>query len=168
MDAGEVLVRSTIVGSTIAYAWGEWLQSSRGHKTSGRPRIVWTMGAALCVAHVAAAFQVRHGWSHARAYRDTAVQTAALTGLEWGGGLWVNYLFLTVWVADVAWWWISPDSRAIRPAWLQAGIGYFFLFMFLNGAVVFAGGPVRLIGIAAVGVAAVALWKRIGRGYASA
>jgi len=167
MDGGDVIVRSAIAGSTIAYAWGEWLQSSRAHRWSGRARIVWTTGAALCVAHVAAAFHVRYGWSHAHAYRDTALQTAAVTGLEWGGGLWVNYAFLAVWAADVGWWWIWPESRATRPRWLHAGIGFFFLFMFLNGAVVFAGGPARLIGIAAVGVAAVALWKRADRGQAS-
>ncbi|MCA1560627.1 MAG: hypothetical protein LC804_10315, partial [Acidobacteria bacterium] len=90
------------------------------------------------------------------------------TGLEWGGGLWVNYVFLAVWVGDVAWWWISPESRASRPAWLDAGIGFFFIFMFINGAVIFAGGPARLIGIAAVTVAATALWKRFDRRYVGA
>ena len=35
--------------------------------------------------------------------KNSARQTAEVFGLDWGGGLYVNYAFTAAWVADVAW-----------------------------------------------------------------
>ena len=155
MIAGEILMRATILASVGAYAAAEYLWF-RHRATAFRPRaLLWTAAAVLCIGHAALAFEVRHDWSHAAALAQTATQTAAVTGLDWGGGLYVNYVFLAGWALDVAWLWTSPRSYLRRPAALSAAVSAFVLFMFINGAVVFVRGPARIVGAIAV---AVVLW----------
>jgi hypothetical protein len=146
----EVAVFGTIAGSVAAWAAAEWLHS----------RALWTVGAALAVSHSAAAFAAFHDWSHERAMIATAQQTAALTGLDWGGGLFFNYAFLLVWVADVSWWWIARRSYDERPRAIDVGIRGFLFFMFVNGAIVFADGVMRVIGIVAVAIVSVSWLMR--------
>src|SRR6185295_15058430 len=110
----------------------------------------WTVGALAALGHSAAAFQVRHGWSQGAALAETARQTAAVTGFDWGGGLYINYLFLALWTADAGWWWLRPATFDRRPKPLDRAVRAFLLFMFVNGAVVFAKGPIRAVGTAAV------------------
>jgi hypothetical protein len=113
-----------------------------------------SLGCAALLYHIAAAFQFRHGWSHSAAYADTARQTAALTGWNWGGGIYINYLFALVWGCEVARAWVSPRTVAPSRTWILRG---FFLFMFLNAAVVFAHGWVRWLGLLGC-VALIAVW----------
>jgi hypothetical protein len=104
-----------------------------------------------------------HAWSHRAALIDTARQTAAMTGIDWGGGLWVNYAFLLIWIVDAAWWWAAPAGYRRRPRALRHSLLAFFIFMFVNGAIVFAHGAMRMLGAAAV--AAVGwTWYRAERG----
>ena len=108
-------------------------------------RWLWTLGCVLFLAHVAAAFHYFHGWSHRHAYADTARQTGEMFGTYWGGGLYLNYLFVLVWAADVAWWCRGLDRYDRRPRWVAAVVHGFMFFMAFNGAVVFAHGPVRWV-----------------------
>src|SRR5436190_357185 len=71
---------------------------------------------------------------------------AAVTGVRWGGGLFLNYLFALGWLADVLWWWLAPVSFARRSPRLTADWQAFVFFMIFNGAVVFGHGPVRWFG----------------------
>ena len=64
------------------------------------------------------------------------------------------------WFADVGWWWLAPTSRASRPPKLEAARCAFFAFMFFNGAVVFASGIGRVIGMAAVSAVLLAPFAR--------
>lgn len=157
---GELWMRATIAASVVAYAAAEYLWYTRRFESFRLRRAIWTSAAALCVTHSALAIAVRHGWSHDAALLHTAVQTAAVTGLRWGGGLFVNYVFLALWTADVAWLWGSPASYARRPERLNTALSAFFIFMFLNGAVIFAGGASRVLGTAAVVTVAAAWWRR--------
>jgi hypothetical protein len=155
------VVRLTIWAATLAWVVGEWQRRSAGASpTSGRT--AWTAGAVAALVHAILAFHVHHAWSHAAALADTARQTAAVTGLDWGGGLYVNYAFVGLWTADVAWWWLAPASYPHRPAWLDRAVRLFLWFMFLNGAFVFVRGPMRWAGAAAA-VAVLSAWYR-GRG----
>jgi hypothetical protein len=120
------------------------------------------------VTHSVAAFAVFHGWSHRAAVAATARQTAAVTGLAWGGGIFFNYAFLVVWVADVLWWWISPPSYDDRPRALDGSVRSFLFFMFFNGAIVFADGGMRLLGVAAVAVVSITWLTRLFRRTATA
>ena len=126
----------------------------------------WAAGAGLMLVHLAAAFAVRHGWSHAAAVRETARQTNDLVGWNWGGGVWANYLFALVWAADALWWTSDARSHAARPAWVDYGAGAFLGFMAINGAVVFVDGPTRWIGAGACGLLLVT-WLRRGRSSGS-
>jgi hypothetical protein len=143
------LVRGTIVVATALWAAAEILKMTRP-RSADAARQLWTMAAALASLHAVAAFHHVYGWSQAAAIGATAVQTAAVTGLAWGGGLFVNYAFLTIWMTDVAWWWIAPASYHQRPAIVERGRRWIFVFMFVNGAIVFAGGVARLVGVVAV------------------
>jgi hypothetical protein len=72
-----------------------------------------------------------------------------------------------VWGIDALWWALGPASYARRPAGLDASVRVFLLFMFVNGAIVFGRGPVRILGILSVLVLAVAWYVgriRTGRG----
>ncbi|MBI2688847.1 MAG: hypothetical protein HYX27_21295 [Acidobacteria bacterium] len=120
-------------------------------------RVLWTAGCASYLAHVAAAFQWVYGWSHAIAVRETARQTRELFGLDWGVGIWFNYAFTLVWLGDVLWWWIAPESRERRADWIGKTIHGYMVWMFLNGAVVFPKGAVRWIS-AAVAVSLFVYW----------
>lgn len=147
----------TIWTALLLYTAGEYGRTRQPVRPWARP--VWLLGAACYLAHVAAAFGTHHGWSHAAAYAYTARQTDALLGFDWGGGLWVNYAFTLLWVGEGLWWQALPGSYARRsPAWTQAVRGA-FLFMILNGAVVFVSGPRRLLGIAIV-IALIWIWRR--------
>lgn len=161
MDLSFVAVRITIWLSVLAWVAAEW-QRTRPAAVATSGRGAWTLGALAALAHAAMALDAHHGWSQAAALADTARQTAVVTGLRWGGGLYVNYAFLAVWSADAAWWWRAADTFARRPRWLDGAIRAFVWFMFVNGAFVFVSGPRRWVGAAAA-LAVLAAWYR-GRG----
>jgi hypothetical protein len=116
----------------------------------GTARGLWTLGCLCYLAHVAAAFHFFHGWSHAAAYRDTARQTYDALGLDWGGGIWFNYVFTVLWAADATYWWEAGRRRyRQRPRCVTGAIHAFMAFMWVNAAIVFPTGPVRWVSLAA-------------------
>jgi hypothetical protein len=156
-DMGEFLTRATIWVSIVGYTLGSILFAlSRGGSSSqGKAqwdsiaRVVWTVACASLIAHFISAFQFYHGWSHAAAYRDTARQTEELFGLNWGGGLFINYALMIVWMVDISWWWRSGlDSYRKRPWPLVAAWHGFLIFIIFNATVVFGEGVVRWVGCA--------------------
>ena len=156
---GELLTRLTVWLALCAYALGAamlLLAQGRDRWLAGA-RWAWTLGCAFFLAHVLCAFSFFHGWSHAAAYRETARQTAELTGLRWGGGLFLNYLFALAWLADALWWWLAPAGFARRSPRLTAVWQGFFFFMVFNGTIVFGKGPVRWLGVL-ICAGLVALW----------
>ena len=162
-------VRGTIILATALWAVAEILKLRRPRSVEPA-RQLWTLAAALIWLHAGAAFQHVYNWSQAIAIEATARQTATVTGLAWGGGLFANYAFLAIWAADAAWWWISPTSYFKRPAFIERARRWVFVFMFVNGAIVFATGPARLAGVVAVSAvcAAWALRPATPRGTAAA
>jgi len=129
-------------------AMGESLRSNEAEHPARQSiaRWLWALGGAFLLLHIAAAFHLRHGWSHAAAVADTARQTHEFTGINWGGGVWFNYALAAVWVADAAWWWFRPKAFERARRWLVFS-RLFFLFMWLNAAVVFVRGPMRWFGL---------------------
>ena len=124
------------------------------------PRPAWTLGCALSLAHVVAAFQTTYHWSHEAAVRETARQTQALFGLNWGGGVWFNYVFTLIWTADALWWNVSPQTRDKRPRWLNTAIHSYLAWMFVNGAIIFPQGPTRWVSLALAIALAAARFRR--------
>ena len=84
-------------------------------------------------------------------------------GWGWRGSIYFNYVFLALWLADVCWWWTAPQSHAARSTTLEAVRVAIFAFMFVNGAVIFASGIGRLVGIASVSVVVLASMTRRSR-----
>lgn len=141
MEHGELLTRWTI---RIAMALYVASLATRGFSPRFS-RIAWSAGCGVYLAHVACAFEYFFHWSQAEAYAFTAQQTAAVVGIDWGGGLYVNYVFTLVWLADVGWWWTDRP----RPRWIGLPIDAFMAFIAFNATVVFATGFSRWFGIAA-------------------
>ena len=168
MNRGEFLTRLTIWLALAAYAMGAGLLLARRDS----PRMIqarwwWTFGCALFLAHVACAFSYYHDWSHAAAYGETARQTEELTGWRWGGGIYFNYLVAVVWLGDVLWWWLAPESFSRRSPRLSAIWHGFLFFMVFNGTVVFGNESVRWLGILICG-GLVAIWLRRRHGAIAA
>jgi hypothetical protein len=157
MDTGELLTRWTVRIAVILYVAS--LASRRHSPTIGR--FSWIAGCFAYLLHVLAAFHYYHHWSHDAAYESTRQQTAEVVGLDWGGGLYVNYAFTLVWWLDVIWWWVAPDRYLKRPRWIDWGVHLFLGFVVFNATVVFASGFSRWVGIGACGVLAFAwVWPR--------
>jgi hypothetical protein len=127
---------------TIRIALALYVAALAARPSSRLGRACSATGLLFYLAHVVAAFQLHHGWSHAAAYKHTAQRTAEVVGLYWGGGLWWNYLFGFVWLGDVVW-------RGPRPRWAGPAIHGFLAFLAFNATVVFESGPVRWAGLAA-------------------
>lgn len=155
----DIAVRGSIAVATFSWASAESLRL-RQPSAGAIARTLWTVGAGLTVVHAVAVFHFVHGWSHDAALAHTAQQTAALTGLDWGGGLYVNYAFIALWIGDAALWWRAPSKYQRRSPFARDTLLAFFLFMFINAGIVFAHGPARLVGMIAVGLV---LWARLGR-----
>ena len=163
--SGELVTIWTVRAATLLYiAAISFLLTARTLCGRRAARLAWSIGCLLYLAHVWGAFQFFHGWSHQAAYEETARQTGELFGLAWGGGLYFNYLFTLVWLADVIWWWSHEGSYRGRPRWIATLIHGFMAFMFFNGAVVFASGFSRWVGLAAMPILLL-LWWRARRGY---
>ncbi len=147
----DVAVRGSIAVATLSWASAEWLRLR--HPSAGATaRACWTLGAASTVVHTIAVFHNIHGWSQDAALAHTAQQTAVLTGLRWGGGLYVNYAFIALWVADAALWWHDRAAYERRSAGARDALLAVFLFMFVNAGIVFAHGPARVVGTIVVGI----------------
>jgi hypothetical protein len=135
----------TIWIALLLYCAGEFGRR-RGHaEGSAVPWAWWAFvaGALLCAVHIGIAMKAAHGWSHEAAIAATARQTLAVYGVNWGGGVFLNYAFVAVWLFE-AWRWrrrADRDARAIT--WMTRA---FFLVMILNGAVIFAAGTRRIAG----------------------
>jgi hypothetical protein len=159
MNKGEWLTRVTIWITLGGYFTGEAARLvSRGRpRWESLARWAWTAGALSLLVHVAFAFHFYHAWSHEAAWRETARQTMAVTGMDWGGGLFINYVLMAAWLADAAWWWRGFEAYRRRPKlWTTVWHG-FLLFIVFNATVVFKAGWLRWIGLALC-VALVLLW----------
>jgi hypothetical protein len=120
---------------------------------------VWTAGCLIYLLHVAAAFHFVHDWSHEAAWRQTAQQTAEVTGWHWGGGLWINYAFTLWWPLDVAWTWRRGLHRL--PRWYVLTRHAVVGFLMFNATVVFGPAWWRwAAGVLAAAIGLVAVARR--------
>ena len=164
MSQGEFLTRLTIWLALGGAALGAVLQFAfrSNARWQGLARWAWTGGCLSLLAHVACAYHFYHAWSQDSVYRETARQTAEVFNLNWGGGVYVNYAFMAVWLVDVLWWWRGLAVYERRPrAWAWAWQS-FFLFIVFNATVVFKTGVQRWLGLAmCIGLAVI--WWRLSQ-----
>lgn len=119
---------------------------------------IWLAGSLVMTLHIALAFHFFHHWSHAAAVADTARQTEAVTGLNWGGGVWLNYLFAGVWLGDAVWRFAPGQTFERRPRWLTWAIHGLLGFIWFNATVVFGSWPMRIAGAGVFLALAVQYW----------
>lgn len=168
ITSGELLTRVTIWITIAGYVVGAvaFALSRKRSRWDSVARLAWTIACAALLAHVAFAFHFFHGWSHGAAYNDTARQTDEVFGLNWGGGLYVNYALVILWMLDVAWWWLRGLEAYRNRPWPLVGAWHgFLIFIIFNAAVVFKTGFLRWVGLCVcLGVGVV--WLLAARGVA--
>jgi hypothetical protein len=154
LSKGELLTRITVWLALAGYVIGaSGYLLSRGRRSwDAGARMAWTLGCASLIAHAAFAYHFYHHWSQADAYRETARQTAEITGFDWGGGLFINYALVIGWVIDVALWRLLGldayrNRRSGWPGCLVAAWQGFLFFIIFNATVVFKTGALRWIGL---------------------
>src|SRR5882757_9463547 len=122
METGELLTRWTVRIAMGCYALSlgrRIVEGSLGVEQGGRERgpssalrapspggrrissvavSLWYVGCMVYLVHLACAFRFFHHWSHAAAVEHTAIRSAEVVGLRFGGGIWFNYLFTAVWL----------------------------------------------------------------------
>ncbi len=160
MDPGEWLTRGTVWLALSLYVASEMAAARRVGESFRAARCVNTAGCAAFLAHVVCAFHFYHHWSHAAAYTDTARQTAEFSGWNWGGGVYINYLFALVWLGEVVWSWANPNGYHRRSNCMTRTVRGFFLFMIFNGAVVFVHNAARWFGLILCVTLAICWWAR--------
>jgi hypothetical protein len=145
---GELAVRLTINVAVVLYAAADVYMRCipRAAWTSAPPitnrvRLLWSGACLVYCSHVALAFHYFHHWSHVEAMRNVEEQSGS------GWGIFVSYFFTLLWITDVFWWWRSPVSYLRRPRAVGFAVHAFMAFIIFNGAVIFAAGPVRWLGI---------------------
>ncbi len=149
MSRGELYTRITIWIALCGYAFGVIviLVFPGNPRWQARARWAWTLGCLGLLIHVCCAFHFYHNWSQSSAYVETARQTNEVFGINWGGGLFINYAFITIWVLDCLWWWRSLDAYRQRPLPLIIAWQSFLIFIIFNATVVFKTGPLRWLGL---------------------
>lgn len=164
MDSGELLTRWTVRIAMICYGLSIGLRLSRTSSADAKriPNAVvalWSTGCAFYLAHFYFAFKYFMRWSHAVAVEHTAVRSAEVVGLRFGGGIYFNYAFTVVWLIDAAWMLFAADGYARRPRWYDYVLHGFMGFMAFHAVVTFGPSPTRWYGVAACVVLA-AIWLR--------
>src|ERR1043166_4545832 len=158
MNTGILITRTTIWLALLC--WTATLVLETRQRASRTTRLIWFVGCILLLAHIAAAFHFYHHWSHAAALEDTRRQTLELAGVNFGGGIYFNYLFAFVWLADCfGWWFGGKHFHEMNRTWCIA-LHTFFLFMIFNATVVFAHGWARPVGGVLCAITIVALLRR--------
>jgi hypothetical protein len=164
MIEGELFTRWTVRLALLAYFVAVAAMFAAPHRPRRASRLLYTLGCALMLVHIALAFHFHHQWSHGQAAADTIARTKNLIGIHFAGGIWFNYAFAAVWLLDVVGWWrggLATYHR--RPRWMHLLLHGFLLFIIFNATVVFETGWTRwggLIGCAVIGVLAVGPMRR--------
>jgi hypothetical protein len=140
----------TIWVSLVLFAVGE-SGRRRPDAVAGWAWPAFAAGLLLCLIHIVIAIGSVHGWNHAAVVASTRAQTESVYGIDWGGGVFVNYLFVAAWAID-AWSWRAAALRGRPlPARWRWPLRLFYAIVVLNAAVIFAAGTRRLLGLAIVG-----------------
>jgi len=134
---GDAVIRWTARLFVACYV-GRLCIDAAGRRNEAAQRVarwLWTAGCGLFLLHVAAAFHFLHGWSHAAAFEHVRQRTLHDTGWDSGIGLYINYAFGVLWLADTLLWWRRLDWSEQRPQyWLVQSL---FVFMVIQATVVF-------------------------------
>ncbi len=145
------LVAIWIAMAAWTVAMASWYLSKNGKIQN----TFWMIGLMAFGVHIWSAFDGFYGWSLDTALDETARLTEEVTGWRSGVGLWVNFAFFAALAADFA-------MRVFREGGVCAKqnriVEILVIFMMINGAIVFADGPVRWFGIVLLVGLVAAVW----------
>lgn len=136
-DPSDPAIAQSALGPVFIWCWGWPLafatadDMARGRFHLRGMQFMWAFGSLLLLLHIAVAFHLGHGWSHAAARQHTQQASG------FGGGTYVNYAVALVWVADAAWLCVASGSYFARPRWVSWTVHGFIAFIVVNAAVVF-------------------------------
>lgn len=168
-EPGRSLIVWSVRIGVACYAVAVWLWFLRPLQTEAdyvRFRKFWLAAWLLVVVHVLLAFHFEHHWSHTAAIQHTAEMTQRVVGWHWSGGLYINYVFLLLWAADIIRYraaGVTRDSQSQSipsgsvTSWTMQAAAAFMMF---NATAVFGPGwwiPVVLL------FAALLCWAKFGR-----
>ena len=126
---GDALIRWTARLFVVCYV-GRLCVDAAGRRDAASQRVarwLWTTGCVIFVLHVMAAFHFQHNWSHAAAFEHVRQQTLHDTGWDSGIGLYINYAFGLLWLADTIRWWQRLDWSEKRSSYWTVQIVFAFL-----------------------------------------
>ena len=133
-EAGEHLMLWTVRVSVVCYVVALWRWLFFPITPDRLYARFWPAAWLLCVLHVLFAFHFRHQWNHTAALQHTAEMTERVVGLYWGGGLYINYLFLICWGISAGFT-LCSDMRPART--IDMALHAFAAFMMFNATAVF-------------------------------
>jgi hypothetical protein len=141
------------LGYTIQFGWGPHGVSPfrGGPRNSKGLAWLWVLGATLASVHIVTALHAFHSGSLAQAVDSTARRTEEMFGVRAGAGVYVNFIFVGVWWLDAAWRWKfrSNESIPVRRT-IERATDFFLIAISFFGAVVFANGAIRYVGLAVI------------------
>lgn len=147
---GDAVIRWTARLFVACYV-GRLCVDAAGRRDKPAQRVarwLWTAGCVLFLLHVAAAFHFRHGGSHAAAFDHVRQRTLHDTGWDSGIGLYLNYAFGVLWLANTILWWRRTDWPEQRRAyWIVQSL---FAFMICQATAIFGPPFWRPVGVAVV------------------
>lgn len=150
LTSGEGWMRWTIRAAIVCILlrWiARWRNTARAETPSAAECWLWALGLVFYLVHVLLAFHVVHHWSHQDAWQRTAEQTARLTGIRRGEGIWANHLFTIIWTADVIRLIRARVARKPTSRWLDRASFVVFAFMVFHATVVFGPDHYRWLAI---------------------
>jgi hypothetical protein len=136
-------IRLSLLSLVIALA----MQLRGLRSVDRRVASIWFLGSLLALGHSIGSLLTFHHGSQADALASTAEQTRELLGFAFGVGLYVNYVFVLVWIIDASFRVIAPGRYGRLPAFYYWCVNCFLIFIAFNGAIVFKAGLVRWIGL---------------------
>ncbi len=136
-EAGEHLMLWTVRASVGCYVIALWRRLFVVEQSDRVYSRFWFASWLLCVLHVVCAFHFRHHWNHDTAIQHTADMTERVVGLKWGGGLYINYVFLLCWGCSAIHGFRHQGSSTPANRWLTTGLHVFAAFMMFNATAIF-------------------------------
>ena len=149
----------SIYVSASLYTIALGLILSKQQQTTTLFKVVSSTACSFTAVHAYLALSDEHQWNHQHAFDHIANETERVLGFRFGYGVYFNYLFVIVWIADVIWLWSSPESYQNRSNRLSSAFHLFLILIMVNGAVVFRDGLPRYLGIVVI-VSILATWWR--------
>ncbi len=147
------------------YQFGRWVgqKGAQGEcESAGKGKMVVfsLFGFLVLTLHIPLAIVLVHAGSHDVGYQATADRTLAVTGIDWGGGYYLNFVTWAAWGVELGLG--SSAGLARRTGWLRRCCWWWVASMMFCSTVVFGPWGWGVLGVGYGAVLAAVYWR--GRG----